>query len=63
MADEKKFKVTLHGTGFNYTVVLEANEKTTMKELADKAIVKIKEQYGVDVPREDEYEIEFEIVE
>ena len=62
MGDKKKYKVTLQSASFSYSVVLEEDEKTTMKELRDAAAKKIKEEYGFDVPPDEELEIEFEIV-
>ena len=57
-----KYKVTISGSGFSYTVVIEAEEKATMKEFGDQARKKIKEQYGVDIPADTPIDIEFEMV-
>ncbi|MDE1855128.1 MAG: hypothetical protein KGH57_02290 [Candidatus Micrarchaeota archaeon] len=61
MGDKKKYKVTLNGEGFSYTVVVEAGEKATMLEFKELAIKKIKEQYKVDVPSDIVVDLEFEI--
>ncbi|MDE1874210.1 MAG: hypothetical protein KGI04_03780 [Candidatus Micrarchaeota archaeon] len=62
MVGEKKYKVTLSGSGFSYAVVVEASEKATMREFKELAIKKIKEQYGVSVPDDVPVDLEFEIV-
>ena len=61
MDDKKKYKVTLSGDGFSYTVVVEAGEKATMLEFKELAISKIKEKYNADVPHDAVVDLEFEI--
>ncbi|MCL5239644.1 MAG: hypothetical protein M1286_04220 [Candidatus Marsarchaeota archaeon] len=60
MGEARKYKVTLSGNGFSYTVVVEADEKTTMGQFKDIAAKKIKEQYGFDLPKGIAVDIEFE---
>lgn len=62
MTGEKKYKVTLTGADFSYSVVLVEDEKTTMEQLRDAAAKKIKKQYNFDVPLGEALEIEFEVI-
>jgi hypothetical protein len=62
MDGRKKYRVTLSGDKFSYTVVVEVSEKATMLEFKELAIKKIREQYGVDVPSDVEVDLEFEAV-
>jgi 6-pyruvoyl-tetrahydropterin synthase len=62
MANKKKFRVTLSNAEFSYTVEVKADEKQTMEQFKELAIKKIKEKYKVDVPKDVEVDLEFEII-
>ena len=62
MSREKKYKVTLSGGGFSYTVIVMVGENATMREFKELAVKKIKDQYKADVPEGVPVDLEFEIV-
>ncbi len=58
----KKFRVSIKAKASTYSVEIEADEKSTLENFAKAAKEKIKEQYGIELPDDEEFEIEFEIV-
>lgn len=62
MEGKSKYKVTLKGEGFSYTVVVEADESTTMETFKELASKRIKEQYGASIPDHVAVDLEFELL-
>jgi hypothetical protein len=58
----KKYRVTINNESFSYTVVVEADESSTMKDFEKIVAKKVKEQYGADIPDNVAVDMEFEIV-
>jgi hypothetical protein len=57
-----KYRVTIRNAGSSYTVLVNAERTTTLKEMEEKAVKEVKKRYKRTVPTNVPIEMEFEVV-
>jgi hypothetical protein len=57
-----RYKVTIRNDGFDYTVLVNADRKMTLREVEEKAAKEVKKRYKRTIPTNVPIDMEFEII-